>query len=164
LNTFGKYLTRVEDILHYAGCLSLLTVAVLLNADILMRLFLGIPIQIQFEMTELYLMPALACLSLSRVFRDGGHLALDVVPGGFSGSHWHLLRMFRLLLAAAFFAAVTYMSGQFAFEAFAEGEVEFGAVDWPLGWAYLTVPLGCGTLMVRLLYEATKEGVPNTSA
>lgn len=163
MKTFGRYLARVEDILHYAGCLSLLTVAALLNADIVMRMTFRVPIQIQFEMTELYLMPALACLSLSRVFRDGGHLALDVVPGGLSGSPWQFVRMLRLLLAAAFFAAVTYMSGQFTFDAFADSEIEFGVIDWPLGWAYLTVPMGCGILMVRLLYETIKEGVSNTS-
>ncbi|WP_269584488.1 TRAP transporter small permease [Roseibium sp. Sym1] len=164
MKNFGRYLARVEDILHYAGCLALLTVAVLLNADILSRLVFGIPVQIQFEMTELYLMPALACLSLSRVFRDGGHLALDIVPEGGAGSPWRFVRIGRMLLAAAFFAVVTWMSGQFAFRAFARGEIEFGVIDWPLGWAYLTVPLGCCVLMVRLVYETIREGGLNTSA
>ncbi|BBU55134.1 hypothetical protein KU6B_13990 [Mameliella alba] len=78
-----KVLSKIEDVLHLAGCLSLVAVAGLINADILLRLFANRPVQIQFELTELYLMPALATLSLSRVFRDGGHLALEFTPNAF---------------------------------------------------------------------------------
>ncbi|ADZ71569.1 TRAP transporter small permease [Polymorphum gilvum] len=159
----GKLLSRIEDTLHYGGCLALAAVVVLINADILMRLGFGRPVQIQFEMTELYLMPALATLSLSRVFRDGGHLALDIVPEHMPGLAGHVIRRIRLLLAAAFFAAVTYMSGKFALRAFTRGEIEFGVIDWPLGWAYAAIPLGCGVLVLRLFYETLNEGASNAS-
>ena len=96
----------------------------------------------------------MACLSLSRVFRDGGHLALDFVPHHLPGLFGKIVARLRLLLPAAFFAAVTFMSGGFALHAFAQGDVEFGVVDWPLGWAYIVVPLGCGVLVLRLLYDA----------
>ncbi|MDF1855109.1 TRAP transporter small permease [Pseudooceanicola sp.] len=151
---FGRILTKLEDILHLGGCLSLVAVAALLNADILLRLFFNRPVQIQFELTELYLMPALATLSLSRVFRDGGHLALDFVPEHLPGLLGSFLARGRLLLAAAFFVAVTWMSGKFALKAISHGDVEYGALDWPLGWAYAIIPLGCGVLGLRLFHDA----------
>ncbi|MBY5973106.1 TRAP transporter small permease [Ferrimonas balearica] len=154
MNVFGIILSKLEDILHLAGCLCLIVVVALINADILLRVVFNHPVQFQFEFTELYLMPALACLSLSRVFRDGGHLALDFVPDHLPGWFGKVVAHLRLLLPAAFFAAVTYMSGAFALHAFAQGDVEFGVVDWPLGWAYIVVPLGCGVLVLRLLYDA----------
>ncbi|SEO37726.1 TRAP-type C4-dicarboxylate transport system, small permease component [Salinihabitans flavidus] len=149
-----KVLSKLEDILHLAGCLSLVAVAGLINADILLRLFANRPVQIQFELTELFLMPALATLSLSRVFRDGGHLALEFTPKVLPGLLGHVISLLRLLLPAAFFAAVTAMSGKFAFEAIAHGHVEYGVIDWPLGWAYAVIPLGCGVLVLRLLHDA----------
>lgn len=154
MNIFGKLLTKIEDTLHLGGCLGLVAVAALINGDILLRLFFNRPVQIQFELTELYLMPALATLSLSRVFRDGGHLALDFMPEHLPGLLGVLIAKVRLLLPAAFFAAVTFMSGKFALKAISHGDVEYGALDWPLGWAYAFVPVGCGVLVLRLLHEA----------
>ncbi|WP_223145470.1 TRAP transporter small permease [Aquicoccus porphyridii] len=158
MKLLGKLLTKIEDILHLGGCLGLVAVAGLINADILLRLLFNRPVQIQFELTELYLMPALAMLSLSRVFRDGGHLALDFVPEHLPGSWGTVVAKLRLLLPAVFFAAVTWMSGKFALEAIVHGDVEYGAVDWPLGWAYAVVPLGCGVLVLRLLHDAFTRG------
>ncbi|AQZ49883.1 TRAP transporter small permease [Martelella mediterranea] len=160
MNVLGKILKTFEDILHFLGCLGLVTVVVLINADILLRLFFKTPVQFQFEFTELYLMPALATLSLSRVFREGGHLALDFMPEHLPGLTGAVIARLRLLLPAAFFAAVTVMSGIFAFHAFAGKDVEYGVYDWPLGWAYAVVPLGCGVLVLRLLYDACSARAP----
>ena len=154
-----KVLSKVEDLLHLAGCLSLVAVAVLINGDILLRLFANRPVQIQFELTELYLMPALATLSLSRVFRDGGHLALEFTPERLPGAFGAVVSKLRLLLPAAFFAAVTIMSGKFAIGAILHGDVEYGVVDWPLDWAYAVVPIGCGVLVLRLLHDAARPPV-----
>lgn len=156
MNAIERTLSKIEDILHYAGCLALLLVAALLNVDIAMRLFAGHPLQIQFEMTELYLMPALATLSLARVFRDGGHLALDIVPESLMGPAAGIVRRLRLLLAAAFFGGITWMAGKYALRAMIRGDIEFGVMDWPLGLAYSAVPLGCSVLVLRLVFELFK--------
>lgn len=153
MQIFGRLLSKVEDILHIAGCLALVAVAVIINGDILLRLFFNRPVQIQFELTALYLMPALATLSLSYVFRDGGHLALDFLPDTLPGRMGWLIAKTRLVLATAFFAAVTYMSGKFALKALMHGDVQYGAVDWPLGYAYAVIPLGCGVLVLRLIHD-----------
>ncbi|SDI11858.1 TRAP transporter small permease [Alloyangia pacifica] len=160
MNVIGTILRKLEDALHLLGCLGLLVVVVLINADILMRLVLHVPVQFQFELTELYLMPALATLSLSRVFRDGGHLALDFVPEHLPGVPGVVVDKLRLLLPALFFGLVVWMSGKFALHAFQRGEVEYGVVDWPLGWAYAIVPLGCGVLVLRLIYDALTREAP----
>lgn len=163
MKILGKLLTKLEDTLHIGGCLGLVAVAALINADILLRLLFNRPVQIQFELTELYLMPALATLSLSRVFRDGGHLALDFMPEHLPGLLGQMIAKMRLLLPALFFVAVTWMSGKFALKAITHGDVEYGALDWPLGWAYAVIPLGCGVLVLRLLYDVfTQSDVAET--
>lgn len=154
MSVFGKILGKTEDILHIGGCLSLLGVAAFINADILLRLLFSRPVQIQFELTELYLMPALAMMSLSRVFRDGGHLALEFVPEYLPGFIGAAIAKLRLLLPAAFFAAVTFMSGKFCLRALTHGDVQYGVIDWPLGLAYAVVPLSCCVLTLRLIHDA----------
>ncbi|WP_319530230.1 TRAP transporter small permease [uncultured Cohaesibacter sp.] len=146
-------LKRLEDTLHLGGCLGLVAVAALINADILLRFFFNEPVQIQFELTELFLMPALATLSLSRVYREGGHLAIDLIPKNFAGDLGYVIKFVQLLLPALFFMAVTVMSGKFALHAILEGEIEYGVIDWSLGWAYAVIPLGCGVLTLRLVHD-----------
>ncbi|WP_319483439.1 TRAP transporter small permease [uncultured Cohaesibacter sp.] len=153
MNRFGQILRKLEDVLHLGGCLGLVAVAALINADILMRFLFGKPIQIQFELTELFLMPALATLSLSRVYREGGHLAIDLVPKSFVGEMGRFIKVIQLLLPAAFFIIVTIMSGKFALEAILDGEVEYGVIDWSMGWAYALIPLGSGVLSLRLVHD-----------
>ena len=155
-----RTLRKIDDTLHLAGCLALVAVAVRINADILLRMIANRPVQIQFELTELYLMPALATLSLSRVFRDGGHLALDFGPETLPGLWGTLLAKARLLLPAAFFAAITFMSAKFAWGAFAHHEVEYGVIDWPLGWAYAVAPLECSVLVLRLIHDVFRPAEP----
>ncbi len=158
MHVFERALSGVEDILHVAGCLALVTVAAFINADILMRLILDTPVEIQFELTEIYLMPMLAVLPLARVYRKGGHLALEIISEDAFGRASPVIHRVILAVAAAFFAAVTWKSGQFALHAFQRGDVEWGAVDWPLGWAYGAIPLGCGVLTLRLIVDAVAPG------
>ncbi|MDF0599273.1 TRAP transporter small permease [Psychromarinibacter sp. C21-152] len=160
MHVFEKALSGIEDILHVAGCLALITVAAFINADILMRLILDTPVEIQFELTEIYLMPMLAMLPLARVYRMGGHLALEVIPADAFGRASPAVHRMTLVAAAVFFAAVTWKSGEFALHALMRGDVEWGAVDWPLGWAYAAIPLGCGVLTLRLIVDAVVPGAP----
>lgn len=157
LKQFEATLVRLEDVLHFIGCSALVLVAVLINADIVGRLVFKVPIQFQFELVEYYLMPAVATLSLSKVFREGGHLALEVIPENAFGKYQPSLRGVTLLCGAIFFGLMSYMSGMFAAEAFLKDKVYFGIIDWPLGWAYVSVPVGCSVLTVRLLLEITKR-------
>jgi len=165
MSPLATILRAVEDALHIAGCLALGAVAVRINADIFLRLFADRPVQIQFELTEFYLMPALATLSLSRVFRDGGHLALEIVPADLFGPASGLVHRVVLILSAIFFGVVAYVSGHFTLEAFMRGDIEYGVIDWPLGWAYAPVPLGCGVLALRLVYDSlTPSGAPSVAS
>lgn len=157
MQVFEKILRWFEDILNITGCAALALIAISINADVLVRLFLGFPLQFQFEMVGIYLMPMLACLPLSRVFRDGAHLSLDIIQPSTFGRLWPAIRVVILVLAAAFFAAVTIMSGQRAVQALAGGDFYFGYIDWPLGWAYAAVPVGCSVLTVRLAFDAIRK-------
>lgn len=164
MKQFEAILVRLEDVLHVIGCSALILVALLINADIVGRLVFKVPVQFQFELVEYYLMPAVATLSLSKVFREGGHLALEVISENAFGKFQPLVRGVTLLCAASFFGVMSYMSGGFAAEAFLEDKVYFGIIDWPLGWAYVSVPLGCSVLTVRLLFEITKRNAPSVQA
>lgn len=150
-------LKSLENLLHAIGCVALVLVAGFINADIILRVFFDSPLQIQFEVIELYLMPMIATLSLAWVLRKGGHLSLEIFSPCNFGKAWPILRLITLVASLLFFTALTYQAGKFALRAFAGDKIHMGIIDWPLGWAYVAIPIGCGVLCLRLLFEIVKK-------
>lgn len=150
-------LKNLENLLHAIGCIALVLVAGFINADILLRVIFDSPLQIQFEFIELYLMPMIATLSLAWVLRKGGHLSLEIFSPINFGKAWPFLRFIILVASLIFFIALTYQSGEFALRAFVGDKIHMGIIDWPLGWAYAAIPIGCGVLCLRLLFEIVKK-------
>ncbi|MGE0725725.1 MAG: TRAP transporter small permease [Alphaproteobacteria bacterium] len=147
-------LAAVEDALNWVACIALAVMTALIAADALGRALFHLQIQSQFELTELYLMPAIAVLSLSRAFRRRAHITLDLVGDRALGAAAQPVRLLVLLLSAAFAALVAWKSGAFALEAFRRDDVFLGVYDWPLWLAYASVPLGFGLLTLRIITDA----------
>lgn len=153
----SKTLGLIEDVLHVVGCVCLAVMALLITADTLMRATSGAPISFQFELTEMFLMPALATLSLPYVYRQGGHICLDIVSEKLLGRLRRPVHVLVCLAAAAFFAALAWRSGIFAFDAFRRNDTYIGVIDWPMYIAYLSAPLGTGFLTLRLILDSMAD-------
>ncbi|MGE4281059.1 MAG: TRAP transporter small permease [Magnetospirillum sp.] len=157
MEALHRSLCRIEDALHVLGCTALLLIAILLNADIIMRALFKIPLQMQFELVEFYLMPAVATLSLARVYRQKAHLSLELLEPERFGRWQGCIQCTILACSALFFALLTWKSGQFALNALLKDDIYYGVYDWRLGWAYLSIPVGCGILTLRLLTDWARK-------
>jgi TRAP-type C4-dicarboxylate transport system permease small subunit len=146
-------LRRLEDFLHSVGCLCLIIIAGLIIFDALKRLTLGTPLQVQFELTELFFMPAVASLSLSRVFRDKAHLAIEIFTTRQFGFLWPYLNALILILSLVLFGGIAWQSGMYAADAFMSDDIYIGTYDWHLWLAYISAPVGASTLCLRLIYD-----------
>lgn len=156
-------LARVEDAFHAVGCLCLFAVLVLITVDIVFRALFSKTVAFQFELTEMFLMPALATLSLARVQRTGGHLAIDFVNLDSLGAFAGVMRRINTALPAIFFALVAWQSGKYAFAAWLRNDINMGVIDWPMYVAYSSVPAGTGLLVLRLLVETFRGGGKKTN-
>jgi TRAP-type C4-dicarboxylate transport system permease small subunit len=152
-NGLSMVLAKWEDVLHTIACLCLLVIAGLIIFDTLRRLSIGVPLQVQFELTELFLMPAVASLSLSRVFRDKAHLAIEIFTTKQFGRFWPYVNALILILSLLLFAGITWQSGLYTYHAFASEDIYIGIYDWHMWLAYVSGPLGSGTLCLRLLHD-----------
>lgn len=146
----------LEDALHWAGCLCLAAVLLLVTADTALRFSINQPLAFQFELTEMYLMPAMATLSLARVQRLGGHLAIDFIQVSWFGPLAPVLLRLNALLPALFFALVAWQSGKYAWAAFVRNDTYMGVIDWPTWVAYASIPIGTGMLTLRLFAETVR--------
>lgn len=149
----SRILGHVEDLLHALACSCLVLLTGLISVDVLSRTLFNIPLHVQFELTELYLMPATAALSLSRVYRERAHLSLEVIKPEMFGRAWPYLNTIVLTISAIFFILITWKSGIYSYKAFASNSIYFGVYDWPLWIAYASIPLGCGVLSLRLIND-----------
>lgn len=148
-----RVLSHTEDLLHILACSCLVLLTFLITIDVISRTLFNTPLHIQFELTELYLMPAIAALSLSRVYRDRAHLSLEVITPDKFGRAWPYLQSCILAISAIFFILLAWRSGVYAYKALASNATYFGIYDWPLGLAYASIPVGSGLLALRLFSE-----------
>jgi len=153
LGTVDRVLIVWENLLHMLACLCVATMAGLITWDAISRAVFDHPMQIQFEMTEFFLMPMMALLSLAWIYRDGGHIALTLIDFRVFGQLQRLVEASVVALALIFFALVTWKSSEFVRDAWMRDDVYLGVVNWPLWFAYLAVPIGTGTLSLRLALE-----------
>lgn len=152
--TFHRGLAYVEDVLHALGCTALGAVLVLITTDALLRFVANETIEFQFEFTEMYLMPAMAALSLARVQRVRGHLAIEFVSLSWLGPFGAVLARMNHALPALFFALLTWQSGKYAWAAWVRDDIFMGTIDWPMYAAYVSIPVGTGVLTIRLIVDA----------
>ncbi|MGE0715041.1 MAG: TRAP transporter small permease [Alphaproteobacteria bacterium] len=153
-------LAPVEDVLHWLGCLCLAGVLALITADTILRYTINRPIAFQFELTEMYLMPTMATLSLARVQRLGGHLAIDFVRMRWFGAAAPLIARMNAALPAIFFAALTWQAGRYAWAAYQRNDIYMGVIDWPTWIAYAAIPVGTGMLTLRLVADTLRPPPP----
>ncbi|WP_346796034.1 TRAP transporter small permease [Halomonas sp. Bachu 37] len=149
----SRILGYMEDSLHALACCCLVFLTGLITADVVSRTLFNTPLHVQFELTELYLMPATAVLSLSRVYREGAHLSLEVIKPEMFGRAWPYLHSLILAISAVLFVLIAWRSGVYAFKALANHSIYFGIYDWPLGVAYASIPIGSAVLSLRLLND-----------
>lgn len=149
----SRILGHFEDLLHMLACGCLMLLTGLITLDVISRTLFNIALHIQFELTELYLMPALAVLSLARVYRDNAHLSLEVINPERYGRAWPYLHVLILAISSAFFVLLAWRSGIYAYKALSVNSIYFGVYDWPLGIAYASIPIGSGMLCLRLIHD-----------
>ncbi len=142
---------RLEAILHGIGAVAAFMMMVLITFDTAGRYLFNKPIQGTLEITELYLMIMVVFLTLSYSFKRGEHIRIDILYRHFSAKTKALVDMLSLLLSALLFAVITYQGWVMTYEAWSQDQYTFGVITLPMVFSYIWVPLGSGTLTLRLL-------------
>ncbi len=121
METVGKFLTRIGNLMRIAGCLCLLGMALLTVADITGRLNRS-PI---FGSEEIVTFLAVLVLGLSLPYAHAhrSHIGVEVFVQLLSTTVRRRLKLFRETLSVLFFAMVTVMMAAYARDKQLSGEV-----------------------------------------
>ncbi len=151
---FDKLLTQIENWVAALCGATLFLVMVLVAADALGRYLFSRPIEIQYTLTEQYLMTMAILLALSWGYREGAFIRLRFFDAILSRGIKRFLDPALLLLAAIGTFLAAWYGAEIAWRAWVRGSSMFGIIDWPVWAARVWVPLGAGLLTVRLTYDA----------
>lgn len=159
LDTLDRGLERFEKALYVGAALALAVMMVSITADALGRYLFARPIPGVYEINEMYLLTATVYLSIARAQRRDEHIAVDSIYRRMPILARRLSRGVGRALAAAFFAAVAYKTGEMALRQFAMGNMTSGVVQLP-GWiGWFLVCLGSGAMTLRLLLQLVGDGL-----
>lgn len=153
MRLIGKIIEKAELLCLAGSCLALVLIMLLTTADVVLRKLADSGIAGVYGVTEDYLMVAIVFLSISHVYRSGGHIRVTL----FEKTIPHILRpflnLFKNLTALVFFGIIAIMGWKTAMSALSFGEVSSGALIYPIAPALFIVPLGAGLTCLRIIQE-----------
>ena len=149
----ARLLGLFEKLYMATAMMSIFVMMLSISADALSRYLFGTPITGQYEFTQFYLLVILVFMALPRTYMIGGHIRLKLLDRYRRKIPFSLSERCNAALAAIAFGAIAWFSGLEAVDKFVNQDKLFGAVQFPIYWSYVWVPLGCGLMALRLIYE-----------
>ncbi len=146
-----RVLGFVEKIAFLGSCGSILLIMLVTTTDVFGRKIFGYSIPSLYEFTEDYLMVALVFLSISYVYKIGGHVKVDLLEKRFPDFIKIPLEKFLNLWALVFFALITLKGWDVGVRAYQFREVSSSVLAYPLAPALFLVPLGSALTCIRIV-------------
>lgn len=143
----------LEKTSNAIAALVLMIMMVLLTADALGRYVFLQPVIGTMEITEMYLLGAVAFLPLAALQRENGHVSVSTFQARIPERLRGLFGVVNTGLGLVVFATIALKTAQMAFESFSEGRETAGLISLPVwcGWAIIFI--GTLVLCLRLSLE-----------
>ena len=155
-NAIRRTYLVVEEGLALLGALLIVAMMLVTAIDVALRELFNNPLLGAFEVME-FMMAGVIFLGLAHLQRQGGHIALDFVVARMSPTMQRCFSLFGHLLALSVFLAISWRTGQTAFEAWTVGHHTSGGVRLPTWPGRSAVPIGTGLLCIRLMIDAVTD-------
>ncbi|MCL6612008.1 MAG: TRAP transporter small permease [Peptococcaceae bacterium] len=147
----GNIVSLIEKICTTASVISVVVMAVFITLDVTFRKLFDKPITGCFEITEDYLMVALVFLSLSYVYKQGGHVRVTLFLRFLPSSWMRPLNVLLGMMSLGFFGLVAVMGWKTTLRAIEFKEFSSSVLAYPLAPAYFMVALGAALLCLRII-------------
>lgn len=154
----------VEKMCYWGSVASILIMMFLTTFDLIARKIGDYSIPSLYEFTEDYLMVALVFLSMSYVYRIGGHVRVTLFEGYIPFFLKRRLDKILNLFTVVFFAFITLKGFEVTIRAFRFQEVSSSLLAYPLGPALFFVPLGSALMCIRIMQSFFSVSGPDVES
>lgn len=117
-----------------------------------------------YEIIAEYMMPYLVYLSISYVFRTGGHIRVTLLTDALSKKVQSILMVITNFLSLTLFCFITYATFFKVLKAYEIGERSANVLAYLLWPAYVAVLIGVVLLIIRLIVTIIKREDPYEKA
>lgn len=155
----NKLIVKIENAFLFTSVTSIFIMMIFVSVDALGRYLFHAPLEFQFELTTYYLMVISVVMALAWGAREGANIKITIVSSLLPEPIRRILVVINNLIIAFVFIVITYSSGTVAFDAWYDGDVILGVIDWPVWLARIWVPIGCGMMTVRFVFDAYRFAV-----
>lgn len=145
------FFEKIELFFLRISQLALLIMMLLTTADAISRYIMHSSITGAYEVTEYYLMIILVFVSISYVQNVDGHIRIDVFFSRISKRFQAYLNTMFYVVAGTYFFFIGYQGLITTIEAFSNGLVMPGLIDFPVWLSYIWVPVGSFLIIIRFL-------------
>jgi TRAP-type C4-dicarboxylate transport system permease small subunit len=150
MQTVERILSRIEAAAAVLAAAIIVSAMLIVVADVICRYAFNSPIAWAYDIIANYMMVLLFYLVLSGAFADGSHVNVDLLHSTFPQWLKHVTDALTCFLSAGLFMVVAYIFAREAWGSYREGQVLFGAAEWPT-WPFLAMAsLGSALLTLRL--------------
>lgn len=153
VNLLRRALGYIESSLMALACLMLMLMLATMVVDAVGRYVFNQPLAGNFEFISFFGMVMLCFLALPKTYSMGGHVKLEAFEPVLERAPFKLPLRVNALIGAAAFGAITLYAGAEAIEKIHTRETTIGLVQLPIYISFISFPLGCGVLTLRLILE-----------
>ena len=150
-----KLLDACEMVSTYAAAISTFVMMLLTTADAAGRYIFNRPITGAYEITQNYLMVAAVFLAMSYAYRHGANIRVTFLVDRLPRRVKLVINYFVQLVSMLYGALLVVASFQQFLRATATGTA-LSSLDFPLGPAYLLVPVGLFFMSLLMLLDIRK--------
>jgi TRAP-type C4-dicarboxylate transport system permease small subunit len=116
-----------------------------------MRYLLNSPLSVAYDLTRMYLLPAVVFFGLSTSLRMRVHVGVGILAQRFPLGLQRCCYYLAQGIGTLFFTLVAYQVALLTHKAWVADQVLMGQHAWPLWLSYVAVPIGCGMAALRCL-------------
>ncbi|MEZ5855982.1 MAG: TRAP transporter small permease [Hyphomicrobiaceae bacterium] len=147
-------LSTITNLLGWIAGAALILMMLHINLDVAMRYIFSAPFANTIEIVSTYYIVAIVFLPLAMVEMLNAHIVVEILTQHLPKRAAEILIAIVGLVSATYFAAFAIRSFEDAMQKYAVGEIALGNSQitvWPTRF-YL--PIGCGLLVLVLLYKS----------
>ncbi|WP_260287169.1 TRAP transporter small permease [Peribacillus aracenensis] len=147
MNLFDK----VDSVIFFVAQIAVFIMMILISADAFMRYVFNQSIVGAYQFSEKYLMVILVFLSISYVWKLGGHIRIDLLTQFMPNKLVKVLDILYTLAAACLIFLIGYQAMISTQEAYINNYVAAGLIPWPTWLSWVWVLIGPYIFTIRLL-------------
>ena len=156
MKDISKKYEYIDTGLVYFTALLTLIMMVLSSTDIILRWLFNSPIAGTYEAMQ-FMMGGVAFLAFAFVQLKRSHISVSIISEKYTGRTAIVVDILSLLLMLSISAVWAWAGAANALEAWKYGDVTIGLVQFPIGPAKMVVPIGCGVLCLRFIFQLVEQ-------